>query len=399
VQIITGTVRSYPWGSRTAIPQFLGQPVDGAPQAEIWWGAHPAAPSHVDRQPLTELIAADPDGVVGAEAVEAFGPRLPYLLKVLAAEQPLSLQAHPSRTQAEAGFARQEAAGIHRDDPQRVFADDWPKPEMMVALGEVDALCGFREPAETYALFAQLGVEEATRLVAPLQSEGSDGLRTVFAQLLRLGEPEHALVGQVVAAAAEVTAADDALAAFARTATELDSFFPGDPGVLAALLLNRLRLAPGEALFLPAGNLHAYLRGFGVEIMANSDNTVRGGLTTKHIAVGELLDLLEFAPGRPPLVEVTTESPGVHRYLTPAPEFTLWRLEPPEDDCPVPGKGCGRVVLVTDGEINLEAEDEVLTLTRGQAAFALPGDDLRASGSGVAFVAGPGGLHYGDYRA
>ena len=161
--------------------------------------------------------------------------------------------------------------------------------------------------------------------------------------------------------------------------------------MLAALLLNRLRLAPGEALFLPAGNLHAYLRGFGVEIMANSDNTVRGGLTTKHVAVDALLDLLDFAPGVPPLVETALDAPGVLRYLTPAPEFTLWRLAPDGEGCVVPARGSGRIVLVVDGEVVLESEEgDELALTRGQAAFAFPDDDLRMSGRGVAFVAGPG---------
>ena len=273
-------------------------------------------------EPLTSLISADPVGVLGSGIVDQFGPKLPYLLKVLAADQPLSLQAHPSRVEAEAGYAAENRAGIALDDPRRVFRDDWPKPEMMVALTPVDALCGFRDPAETYALFAQLAVDDALRLVAPLQDGDSLGLREVFGRLLRLTESERSLVAQVVAAAAELTPVDPALASFVATALELDGFYPGDPGVLAALLLNRLRLAPGDALFLPAGNLHAYLRGFGVEIMANSDNTIRGGLTSKQVARRRPAGHLGLlgrgaAPGRggrrgTGTAEVSDPGPGVH---------------------------------------------------------------------------------------
>ena len=389
MQLITGTVQPYPWGSTTAIPEFLGQAADGRPQAEYWLGAHAAAPSRVGEEFLTSLISADPVGVLGSGLVDQFGPKLPYLLKVLAADQPLSLQAHPSRVEADAGYAAENRAGIGLDDPRRVFRDDWPKPEMMVALTPVDALCGFRDPAETYALFAQLGVDDALRLVAPLRDGDSVGLREVFGRLLRLTESERSIVAHVIAAAAELTPADPALASFVATALELDGSYPGDPGVLAALLLNRLRLAPGDALFLPAGNLHAYLRGFGVEIMANSDNTIRGGLTSKQVALDVLLDILDFSAEVPPRVEAAVEAPGLLRYLTPAPEFTLWRLQP-EGSCTVPAVGSPRVLLVTEGELVLDSENDALTLTRGQAVFAFPGDELRVSGAGVAFVAGPG---------
>jgi mannose-6-phosphate isomerase len=387
---LTGTIQPYAWGSTTVLSKLLGRPASGTPEAEFWLGAHPSAPSRLGDEPLTALIEDDPQRVIGAGAVERFGPRLPYLLKVLAAEQPLSLQAHPSRSQAEAGYAEEERSGIALDDPKRVFRDHWPKPEMMVALTEVDALCGFREPADTYALFAQLEAADALRLVEPLKSGDSDGLREVFAHLLRMTEAEHPLVAQVVSAAAEAEPADAEMAAFVSTAVTLDGFFPGDPGIVAALLLNRLRLRPGEALYLPAGNMHAYLGGAGVEIMANSDNTLRGGLTSKLVAVDALLEILDFSPGVPPLVEAAAEAPGTLRYLTPAPEFTLWRLEPEEDACAVPGTGFGRIVLAMEGDLDLENEKDALRLGRGQAAFCCPEDELSLSGHGVAFVAGPG---------
>ncbi len=327
---MTGAVQGYSWGSTTILPEFLGRPPDGNPQAEFWLGAHPSAPSRLGGHSLAELVDTDPATVVGASTVARFGPRLPYLLKVLAAAQPLSLQAHPSRAQAEAGYARETAAGLPLGSAARVFADDWPKPEMMVALTEVETLCGFRDPAETHALFARLDVDDATRLVEPLRTGEPAAVAEVLRRLLTLAEGELPLVAQVVAAAAAqqddaADAADPAYRAFTRTAVELDAYFPGDRGVLAALLLNRLRLEPGQAVYLPAGNLHAYLGGAGVEIMANSDNTLRGGLTTKLVAVDSLLDVLDFTPARPPLVQPVADAPGVWRYPTPAPEFCLWR--------------------------------------------------------------------------
>ena len=186
---LTGVIQPYAWGSRTAIPEFLGVAPSGEPQAELWFGAHPLAPSTVDGEPLDKMVAHDPVGVVGAGSVDAFGPRLPFLLKVIAAAQPLSLQAHPSREEAEAGFESEQAAGIPRDAPNRTYRDGWPKPEVLCALVTTEALCGFREPDATYQLFAKLGVPDALDLIGPLADaalSGEERLATVFARLLRL---------------------------------------------------------------------------------------------------------------------------------------------------------------------------------------------------------------------
>ena len=308
-----------------------------------------------------------------------FGPQLPYLLKVLAAAQPLSLQAHPSRAGAEDGFAREERAGIDRGAPNRLYRDDWPKPEMFVALGDVEALCGFREPDETYALLTRLGVPAATDLVAPLRGGGPEQLAEVFARVLGLAEGEREVVAQVVTAAAELIAGGDAvadaeLARFARTAVELDEHYPGDPGILAALLMNRMGFGRFQGLFLPAGNLHAYLHGIGVEIMANSDNVMRGGLTPKHVDVSELLAILDFTPGVPALVEVVEESTGVWRYRTPAPEFALWRVEADPSGVVLPAAASGRVVLVVEGEVEIGDGAQTWPLDRGAAVFGYPGE-------------------------
>ena len=228
MDVVTGSVQNYAWGSTTVIADFLGVEPDGRPQAELWFGAHPMAPSRVGPVSLPALIEADPTRVVGADSVARFGPRLPYLLKVLAAAQPLSLQAHPTRAGAEIGFAREEAAGIDRAAPHRLYRDDWPKPEMLVALDDVEALCGFREPGRTYDLFARLGVPAALELVAPLRSGRSEELAAVFARMLGLDQGERAVVAQVVAAASALVESDGssdepALIRFARTAVELDT--------------------------------------------------------------------------------------------------------------------------------------------------------------------------------
>src|SRR5215218_3501058 len=316
IKRLTGIVQPYAWGSPTMIPELLGVPPAGGPQAELWLGAHPMAPSLVEGKRLDELVSGDPEGIVGAQPVAAFGPRLPYLIKIIAAERPLSLQAHPSRTQAEEGFAREERQGISADAPHRTYRDSWPKPEVLVALQPTEALWGFRAPAETYDLFRQLGVQAAIDAVEPLCDDARsapDRLAEVFARLLRLADPGRDLVQQVANAAASVQTGGS-LGLFATTARELASYFPGDTGVLAALLMNRLTLHRYEAIFLAAGNLHAYLRGGGVEIMANSDNVMRGGLTPKFVNVEELLKVLDFTPSVPELLTPVEQAPGVWYY-------------------------------------------------------------------------------------
>jgi mannose-6-phosphate isomerase len=389
---LTGVIQPYAWGSRTAIPEFLGTEPMGEPQAELWLGAHPLAPATVDGEPLDKLVAQDPVSVVGRTSVEAFGPRLPFLLKVIAAAQPLSLQAHPSREQAEAGYAREQAAGVPRDAPHRTYRDGWPKPELLCALVETDALCGFREPAETYQMFHRLAVGTALELVAPLADAdvpAAERLRVVFSRLLRLVPEDRSMISEVALAGGAEHQPHD-VASFARTAHELNAYYPGDPGVLAALLMNRITLQPGDALYMPPGNLHAYLSGGGVEIMANSDNVMRGGLTPKFVNVDELLAILDFTPGLRGLIAPDEESPGVWRYPTPAPEFALWRLEPDAASVAVPGASCGRVLLVTDGRLTAGSATTRLDLGRGEAALLTAGEEVVVAGRGTAFVAGPG---------
>jgi mannose-6-phosphate isomerase len=387
---LIGTVQAYAWGSTSAIPELLGTEPTGEPQAELWLGAHPLAPSRVGDRTLDQVIEADPVTTLGARSVASFGPRLPFLLKVLAAARPLSLQAHPSRAQAEVGFAREQAAGIPSDSPQRMYRDDWPKPEVLCALFESEALCGFRDPDETFALFDRLGVASVTDLVAPLNDSRTppdERLATVFGRLLQLSADERRIVDSVAAAASRAERTGT-FGEFVHTAVQLHEFYPGDPGVLAALLMNRVVLHRYDAVYLAAGNLHAYLRGGGVEIMANSDNVMRGGLTPKHIDVDELLSIVDFQPGFPGFVHPVEDAPGIWRYPTPAPEFALWRVDI-SGEAAAPGDGA-RVLLVTEGSLRLTSDGQTLDLARGQAAFLAASESVLVSGTGTAFVGAPG---------
>lgn len=393
METLTGTVQHYAWGSHTAIPEILGTLPTPEPQAEYWLGAHPSAPSNVAGQDLDALLEHHPEWLGGASR-EAFGTRLPYLLKILAADQPLSLQAHPTAEQAVAGFARENEDHIPLNAPERTYKDDWPKPELIVALTEFDALCGFRPPAESAALFDALGVsDEVSSIVGPLSERtGEAATAEVFLDVLSLAEDRRHLVDVVVAAAVKHVGDEGPVGEFARTAVELDEFHPGSPGIIAGLLLNRVRLQPYQGLYLDAGVMHAYLRGTGVEIMANSDNVLRGGLTPKHIDVDELVSVVTFAPTDLALVEQRAEADGVVRYVTPAPHFALWRIDARHTPAAVPGSGA-RVLLVVEGEAVVRCGEEYRELPHGQAVLLRDDEhdvDVTSTNGARLFLAGAG---------
>jgi mannose-6-phosphate isomerase len=350
-------IQPYAWGSRTAIAGLQGRPVPTAePEAELWLGAHPSAPSSADGVPLTELIAADPAGVLGPSTVEQFGPRLPFLLKVLAAAEPLSLQAHPNATQAAVG---------HVQDPAN-YVDPYHKPELLVALDEFEALCGFRDPDETASRLEALGVPDVAPLVEVLRGKGLRG-----AVELLLGLPAGSSLVDAVAAAHPLAAA-------------LASKYPGDPGVVLALLLNHVHLRPGEAVFMPAGNLHAYLRGTGVEIMAASDNVLRGGLTPKRVDAAELMRVLRYEVLADPVTHPEPIGPGLVAWRPPVAEFALYRAIPAGRPVTLPGDG-PRIVLCVAGTADLGSS----TLRSGEAAFVPAGDPpVVVSGDTTVFQAG-----------
>ncbi|KUL33953.1 mannose-6-phosphate isomerase [Streptomyces sp. NRRL F-4489] len=390
------TVRPYAWGSTTALPDLLGTPPTGEPQAEMWFGAHPAAPARLDRGrgpvSLADVIAADPEAELGPAAVRAFGPRLPFLLKLLAAGAPLSLQVHPDRAQAEAGFAAEEARGIPLDAPHRNYKDRNHKPELICALTPFEGLCGFRHPAEAADLLDGLGVGDLKPYADILRAEpGPAALREVLTAVL--GAERHAVADtadRAASAAAQLAPKGGPYAAAYAACATLGHHHPGDPGVLAALLLNHVVLQPGEALFLGAGVPHAYLSGLGVELMANSDNVLRCGLTPKHIDVPELLRVVRFEP-RDAGVLRPEDTGGEEVYDTRTAEFRLSRfvLAPGAAARPLPA-GPPQILLCTAGTVRLTSDrgtTREAALTPGTAVFAPAGEHLTATGDGTLFRA------------
>ena len=383
MELLENPVRQYAWGSRTVIADLLGEQVPSPhPQAELWLGAHPADPSRVvladgQRASLLDVVATDPEHELGADRAIRWHKTLPFLLKVLAADEPLSLQAHPSIEQARVGFGREEAAGIPLDAPHRNYRDDNHKPELICALTEFDALVGFREPSASVALLQALDVPELAAHTALLaaQPDGS-GLRALFTTWITLPQSMlDVLVPALQAGCVRLASNDARFHAEARTVLELSERYPGDAGVLAALLLNRVTLQPGEALFLPAGNLHAYLSGAGIELMANSDNVLRGGLTPKHVDVPELLRVLDFAAAPPPVLTGRSDGAWVC-YETPVEEFLLRRREAAEPEpagVAVPDGG-PRILLCTAGAASVRSEGRELELGRGRSVWLSAGD-------------------------
>ncbi|MDT4942440.1 MAG: mannose-6-phosphate isomerase [Pseudonocardiales bacterium] len=372
VVALDGVVRHYEWGSRTAIPSLLGVDADGQPWAELWFGAHQHDPSPVpDRgTTLDALLASDPQRHLGSTSAVRFDGRLPYLMKVLAADRALSIQVHPTLEQARAGFAREEAQGIPQDAPHRNYKDANHKPELLCALTPFDALCGFRPVPDTIDLLAELALPDLGFLADRLR--GDDPLRAAFTAVL-----EHPDIEPVVAAltARVAGAADGPLYATRLGAQDA----PGDVGVVLTLLLNYVRLAPGEAIYLGAGNVHAYLRGTGVEIMASSDNVLRCGLTPKHIDVPELLRITDFTSLADPLW------PAVGgRFEMPVHDFALTRIEVDgstglHDDGPC-------IVLCTSGSVSVGD----VPVRPGHAAFVPAGEAITITGVGEVFVASTG---------
>ncbi len=404
-------MQPYAWGSRTAIAELQGRPAPAAqPEAELWMGAHPSAPSGLDRAghhtTLDAVIAADPVGELGAACAERFGGRLPFLLKVLAAEKALSIQVHPSREQAVAGYRAETERGLAPGDKNRNYVDDWPKPEILCALTPFEVLAGMRSAPDAAALLRALAVPELEPLAADLAAAGGPGALTeALARILTWpAQSRAALVAAVTAACARLAGQDGPYAAACAATVRVAGEHPGDLGVVASLLLRHEVLRPGQAVFMPAGGLHAYLHGTGIELLANSDNVVRAGLTSKHIDVPELLKLTN------PAVDVPVIGPralgnGVVVYDTPAPEFRLFRAELGPGEITVPGDGA-RLVLCTEGTVTLRADSPApapgvgaglsgagaLKVGRGESGYVPAADGVvTASGPATIFVAASGG--------
>ena len=369
---ITNTPRPYAWGSPTAIPALLEREPSGGPEAELWLGSHPGSPARI-------VAGADEADLAHWAATHLPEGRLPFLLKVLAASAPLSLQVHPTLDQAREGFARENSLGLEVDAPSRNYRDPFSKPELILALSDpFRALCGFRPVAESRADLATLHDPRLDPLLARLVDDAA--LAGVVAWLLENDEG----VEQVVAAITEraVGVEEGGRAPWLDSVRMLAEHHPGDPGIAISALLHTVLLRPGEALYLPAGNIHAYLEGVGIELMAASDNVLRGGLTTKHVDVPELLRVLDARPMPAPYLEPEHPTPGVAVYRPEAAGFALIDARMTAGDEIPLETAAAAVALCLEGAVQLDGE----TLVRGQAAVIVGGSAL-LSGEGRVVVA------------
>lgn len=390
---LEGMIQRYDWGSLEALPRFLGEPADGRPWAEVWYGAHALGPARLlgDGRTLDEALAEESHRLLGDAVGRTFGGALPYLLKVIAPVSPLSLQVHPTREHARESFAAENAAGLPLESELRNYRDDNHKPEMLVALERFEALCGFRTPRRAAAILEGLDTPLTRRLHDLLvEHPTAHGMRAAFRALVSppmRPEPEH--VAEVAQACrARYEAGQSPSPRIDRIVARLQEHFPGDGGVVAAMLLNPVTLHPGEALYVPVGTIHSYQSGLAVEIMAASDNVLRAGLTAKRVDTDEMLQCISVVAAPP--VRVAPERLTEHTvaYYAPVDEFelSLTTLDAAAGSSRqrhrIPGTG-PRILLGLEGEQLIETASGRCGLASGQALLVPSADgELRASGHG-----------------
>jgi mannose-6-phosphate isomerase len=323
-------IMPYAWGSHTDLARFMGKKEPSPnPQAEIWMGAHPKAPSKVKEKGkwrgLDELILEHPKEILGEDLFASYGANLPFLFKVLAADQPLSIQAHPDRKQARDGYQAENAKKIPLEAFERNYKDDRHKPECICALTPFWGVCGFRPVAEMLPLLTSVWPEKRRSDLDLFNKDDEiHQVKTFFRFLMTLPTEELAGLLGHIGCASQTLGKDNLIF---KWIVQLQRRYPGDAGILSPLFLNLICLQPGEALFLQAGRLHAYFGGLGIEIMANSDNVLRGGLTPKHVDVPELLKVLDFTPAKPRLLKAEQHHDGAWRYPSKAEEFILGHID------------------------------------------------------------------------
>ncbi len=357
--------RGYDWGSAAEIPRFLGVEPNGQPVAEVWIGTHPLAPS------------TDADGVPLSDAAG----NLPFLVKLLAADRPLSLQVHPNRAMARDGFDAEEAAGTPLDAPQRTYKDPHHKPEMAYALTTFDTLVGFRPTAEILRVMGGLNTPVTRRLADSLNSSpGFPGIVSLVEQLLT-APPSADEIADILHSCRVLTDQGIDIKRAYVTALEIAEHFPDDVGVVISMMLNRLTLQPGEAAFLGTGIIHSHLRGMCLEVMASSDNVLRAGLTTKSLDPAGLVRCLSTGMSR--LARVTPEPFGFSTdvFNPDVDEFALAVSQCSKgfrDRTPLPPAE-QRILVCTGGEVELiNAAGERLAMARGDTVYAGPDDGALA---------------------
>lgn len=366
---ILGQTKNYDWGSKQLVPDYFGLKQSIEPIAEIWFGTHPLGESRIkgSEQSLRSGI----------------GKQLGFLLKILSAERSLSIQVHPNSAQAKIGFDREQTRGVLLEDPRRNYKDVSHKPEALVALSNFHALCGFRPRAEQLSIFTEFGKTEKDFASLADKLTSGETLETIFQELISNQELAKRFLDTVE------KSQTDALSQQARNLVEsLLAQYPGDTGALVALMLNEVFLEPGEALYLPAGNIHAYLSGLGVEVMAASDNVLRAGLTSKHVDVTEVLKIADFSELSQPKIIARKLAEGLIEYPVQCPEFRIYRAEVSSKnllaDLDLPASA---MVLCTAGEVAVSTSlDEREVMAKSDVIFATGAKKLSLSGSGTVFV-------------
>ncbi len=373
IAILKNPIQEYAWGSKTEIQGLVGESAStDKPMAELWMGAHPKAPSEVlldgKWQSLDKVIEKNPEPILGKRTAGRFSNHLPFLFKILAADRPLSIQVHPHLEQAQKGFAMENDLGIPLDAPNRNYKDNNHKPEILCALTPFQGMKGFRKVEEILDLMDRLSLASLSGEIDLLQKEpNSYGLKSFFSALMRMDKGRRNEVTDEAVKTAEKFADKDEVC---RWVSKLNREYPGDIGILSPIILNMVLLEPGEAMYLPAGELHAYLHGLGIELMANSDNVLRGGLTPKHMDVPELLNIVDFETG--PVRKVASTSIDSCRtiYETPAEEFLLSTISVDrENSFTSPSDRSVEILICLRGEAGIEdiGSGEILPMTRGQS--------------------------------
>lgn len=379
MQKISPSLQDYEWGSKSFIQELLG--IDNAGVlAEAWYGAHPKAPSLTESGNLLNLIEEDPQYWLGSSTL-----KMPFLLKILAANQALSIQVHPNKMQAEQGFAEENEKGITPNDPRRSFRDDNHKPELMMALTDFYALCGFREYTQIADIFRSLNL---ARLFTSFESFAEkldpQSFSELYLQVIQYPEPKE--LNDVLLKLPD----KGEYAQLITWIKKLDTIYPGDPAIISPLLMNLIKLRPYEAIYLDAGIIHAYLEGSGIEIMASGDNVLRAGLTSKHIDIPKLCEIMTFAPYLPDIQAASHDEDHLHGYHSEANDFKLYHLQLSKEEKALNIEGI-KIILCLSGELKLTSGEDELLLSRGESAIiSASRTELNASGHGSAVLASPG---------
>lgn len=385
IRKLTNGARDYAWGSKTLIPDYFGVPATGSPMAEIWFGTHPGSLPTVAGENQTNLLEF------------RSGKSLPFLLKILAAGGPLSIQAHPNKQQALAGFQRENDLGIALDDWSRNYKDDHHKPEMLVALTPFQALTGFRPLVDIVISLQRIVMQAQNLELRVLESAAADwvqvlrqsGIEVLFSGLLNRPDNLAEACEQLSVLAKASGSVQNVESANLALVPMLQEKYPGDPGVVISQLLNLVELEPLQAVELGAGNVHCYLSGLGVEVMASSDNVLRGGLTEKHIDVAELKQIVDFAAAEIEPIEAAAELNGLYRYPSMAEDYLLYRLEVSGQNLLADlALGNEAILLCCSGEVAVsDSTGQREVLRKGEAAYLAEAKFYSFSGSGMAFLA------------